>query len=289
MASSSTRREIDNDVSQSWSDWMGVHPDRRAPASPESGSAQRAPDFLPEEATALYREVFDALQVPRRLSGPRRMRRGPFEIASEVFPAQFFSGDFVTVLDSREATFLALGDIAGKGLTAAMWSTHILGLIRTYSSSLHEPGAILGAMNHDLYMLGSVPLTTVFLARLEWQKGELSYSNAGHCAPIVYRVNGNVEQLATGGPVLGAVHDADFQTEVIDFSVGTTLVSYSDGVIECRNQLDQEFGVERLVNEICNTAMLGANKALFSIVGAVQDFAGGTPRFDDLSLMVVGK
>src|ERR1044071_8543547 len=126
MASSSTRREIDNDVSQSWSDWMGVHPDRRTPAAPESGSAQRAADFLPEEATALYREVFDALQVPRRLSGPRRMRRGPFEIASEVFPAQFFSGDFVTVFDSREATFLALGDIAGKGLTAAMWSTHIL-------------------------------------------------------------------------------------------------------------------------------------------------------------------
>ena len=287
MGTSSTRREIQNETAWSWREWMGVSslPPAENTSSTESVSA---PAFQPEEASALYREVFDALQVPRRLSGPRRVRRGPFEIASEIFPAQFFSGDFVTVFDAGDATFLALGDIAGKGLTAAMWSTHILGLIRTYSASLNEPGAVLRAINRDLYLLGSVPLTTMFLARLDWRHAQLAYSNAGHCEPIVHCPNGKVEQLAIGGPVLGAVHDAEFESATVEFTPDAMLVSYSDGLLECRNEDDEEFGGDRLVNEIRHASMLGANKALFSIVGAVQDFAGGAPRRDDLSLMVVG-
>src|SRR5689334_3270966 len=87
-----------------------------------------------QEVTALYRELFEALQVQRRLSGPRRIRRGHFEITSEVFAIQHISGDFVTVFDLGDATFFGLGDIAGKGLTAAMWSTHVMSLVRTYST-----------------------------------------------------------------------------------------------------------------------------------------------------------
>lgn len=287
MGSSSTRRELENEMSWSWRDWMGINSLQTTVAPQATANEEKVPAFQPEEASALYREVFDALQVPRRLSGPRRVRRGPFEIASEVFPAQFFSGDFVSVFDSRDATFLALGDIAGKGLTAAMWSTHILGLIRTYAASLKSPETVLKAINRDLYVLGSVPFTTMFLARLDWREDRLVYSNAGHCAPIVHRPSGVVDQLSTGGPVLGAVPNAEFEAAGIDFPSGSTLLSYSDGLIECRNANDEEFGVDRLVNELRNAAILGASKALFSIVGAVQDFAGGTPRRDDLSLMVI--
>jgi len=231
--------------------------------------------------------VFDALQVPRRLSGPRRVRRGPYEIASEIFPAQFFSGDFVTVFDSGDATFLALGDISGKGLTAAMWSTHVLGLIRTYSASLGSPQSVLRAINRDLYALGSVPLTTMVLARLDWRQAELTYSNAGHFAPVLHHATGEVEQLSAGGPVLAAVHDAEFESARIAFSTGDMLAAYSDGLIECRGQNDEEFGMDRLVNQVRRAANLGASRALFSIVGAVQDFAAGMPRHDDLTLMVL--
>ena len=272
---------------ESWMDWMGIHaPDADASAG-SAAAAQPGPAFRPEEASALYREVFDALQVPRRLSGPRRVRRGEYEIASEIFPAQFFSGDLVSVFDAADATFFAVGDIAGKGLTAAMWSTHVLGLIRTYSPALRSPGEVLQAINRDLYALGSVPLTTIFLARLDWKRAELDYSNAGHCVPLLHRANGNVEELSIGGPVLSAVHDAQFETAQTKFSSGDTLVGYTDGLIECRNQNGEEFGVERLLETIRRSAKLRADKALFSVVGAVQDFGAGTPRSDDLSLTVV--
>jgi len=287
MASSRMRHDAENELSRSWQDWMGIN-------SPDISSLASAPAsipglaFQPEEADALYREVFEALQVPRRLSGPRRIRRGPFEIVSEIFPAQFFSGDFVSVFDSGDATFLALGDIAGKGLTAAMWSTHVLGLIRTYSASLASPQSVLQAINRDLYALGSVPLTTMVLARLDWRRGEISYSNAGHFAPLLHHANGDVEQLTTGGPVLAALHDAEFESARIAFAPGDVLASYTDGLIECRGQNGEEFGMERLLHQVRHAAALGASKALFSIVGAVQDFAGGVPRIDDLTLMIVG-
>jgi len=267
---------------------MGITGPRFAQDTADSGSVGAAPDFQPEEVNALYREIFDALQVPKRLSGARRVRRGPFEIASEIFPAQFFSGDFVSVFDSDDATFLALGDIAGKGLSAAMWSTHILGLIRTYSSSVPHPHLVLAAINRDLYALGSVPLTTMILARLDWRREEITYANAGHCAPILQRRNGNVELLSAGGPVLAALYDQDFESARVTFEPGDMLVSYSDGLVECEGEEREEFGLERLITQIRMAAHLGASKTLFSIVGAVQDFAGGAPQQDDLTLMVVG-
>ena len=288
MGSSSFRSELKDQMPGSWLDWMGVGSADAKPPGFAASSHEQGPAFHPEEASALYREVFEALQVPRRLSGPRRIRRGSFEIASEIFPAQFFSGDFVTVFDHGDATFLALGDIAGKGLTAAMWSTHILGLIRTYCASLGTPDAALQAINRDLYVLGSVPLTTMVIARLDWRKNRLTYSNAGHFAPLLHRAEGEVEQLSSGGPVLAAIFDATFDSAETSFVPNDTLVSYSDGLIECRNEEDEEFGLERLVRQVCETSKLGASKSLFSIVGAVQDFAAGRPRIDDLSLMVLG-
>ena len=288
MASSRVPYDAENELSRSWPDWMGIDSPEISGSAPAPAKIEPALAFQPEEAGALYREVFEALQVPRRLSGPRRVRRGPFEIASEIFPAQFFSGDFVSVFDSGDATFLALGDIAGKGLTAAMWSTHVLGLIRTYSASLRSPQSVLQAINRDLYALGSVPLTTMVLAHLDWRRGELIYSNAGHFAPLFHRANGDVEQLLTGGPVLAAIHDAEFESARIAFAPGDVLVGYSDGLIECRGQNGEEFGMERLLGQVRRAANLGASTALFSIVGAVQDFAAGVPRNDDLTLMVVG-
>ncbi|HEX7959448.1 MAG TPA: PP2C family protein-serine/threonine phosphatase, partial [Terriglobales bacterium] len=188
MSCNTLIRSLGGNASSLWLDSVDASP-LHIPAPP---AAEMPNAVLPaEELAALYRELFEALQVQRRLSGPRRIRRGDFEITSEVFAMQHISGDFVTVFDAGGSTFFALGDIAGKGLTAAMWSTHLMSMVRTYSTSLREPGAVLEAMNRDLCALGTAaPIVTMVLARLDWQQGELLYSNAGHCLPLVNRVNG---------------------------------------------------------------------------------------------------
>jgi serine phosphatase RsbU (regulator of sigma subunit) len=246
------------------------------------------PVFPAEEVAALYRELFEALQVQRRLSGPRRMRRGQFEITSEVFPIQYFSGDFVTVFDAGDTTFFGLGDIAGKGLTAAMWSPHVMSLVRTYSASLGEPGSVLQAINRDLCALGTgAPIVTMVLARLDWRRGELLYSNAGHCLPFVKRANGDIERLSIGGPALAAIPNGSFETARMDFSPLDVLAVYSDGLIECRSPNGEEFGEERLLDHLRHSAKLCTDETLFSMIGVVQDFAAGLERTDDLTLMIV--
>jgi len=95
-----------------------------------------------------------------------------------------------------------------------------------------------------------------------------------------------VEWLRSGGPVLGAVPDAPFLNARTTLNPGDTLLSYSDGILECRNARGEEFGVERLVEATRSTGG-SADAMLFSVLGAAQDFAAGEPRQDDLSLMVV--
>src|SRR5215467_8234648 len=282
MSSSTLRPEVVENHGWIGAEFLDV------PASPAQSTSEQLLPVSPDEVSALYREVFEALQVPRRLSGPRRVRRGAFEIASEIFPVGYFSGDFVSTFDSGDATFFALGDIAGKGLTAAMWFTHVMGLVRTYSASLPSPEAVLAAVNRDLCALGSgVPLTTMVLARLDWQRGELMYSNGGHFVPFIHRANGQIEQLSVGGPILGALSQARFEGATLEFSPTDILVGYSDGLIECRNANDEEFGMDRLLDAVRRSANLCGGEALFSIVGAAQDFAAGTPRSDDMTLMIV--
>lgn len=241
-----------------------------------------------DEVLALYSEVFEAQQVQRRLSGARRLHRGQLEIVAEIFPVQHFSGDFVCTFDQGDSTFIALGDVAGKGLTAAMWSTHVMSLVRSRSASLSEPSAIVSAINRDLCTVGSgVPITTMFFAKLDWQRSELTYSNAGHFPPFITRDRGEVQRLSVGGPALGVIASSEFNQARVPLSPSEMFIGYSDGLIECRNCDDEEFGIERLLSHANQTNTLSASKALFSIIAAAQDFAHGVERTDDLTLLVI--
>jgi serine phosphatase RsbU (regulator of sigma subunit) len=254
------------------------------------GSTATTPVVDLAEVNALYREVFEAQQVQRRLSGPRRLQRGQFEIAAEIFPVQHFSGDFVCIFDQGDSTIVALGDVAGKGLTAAMWSTHVMSLVRTSLATLRDPHLVVSAINRDLCALGSgAPITTMVLAILDWQRNELTYCNAGHFPPFIRRQNGTVQRISTGGPALGAIPIAEFEDRRIPFSPSDMFVGYSDGLIECRNRNDEEFGIERLLAQARHAHHQPASSALFSMIAAAQDFAHGTPRTDDLTLLIVSR
>jgi serine phosphatase RsbU (regulator of sigma subunit) len=239
------------------------------------------------EFADVYRELYEAAQMQRKLSGPRLLRRGNFEIAAEIFPVRHLSGDFFNVSDLGNTTMLAIGDIAGKGLLAGMWFTHLLGLTRLYGESIADPAAALAVINRQVCSFLGLPLTSMFLARLDTAAHQLLYCNAGHPAPMLLRESGTLEFLSEGGPVLGAVPKAEFASACVSFEAGDTLVGYSDGLLECRNQDDEEFGVDGVVKELLKAAQASSSQMLFSIIGAAQDFAGTQAREDDCTLMVV--
>ena len=264
--------------------------------APEAARAEQQPAsnlefnlaMLERERRDFHQELLEAAHVQRRLSGPRQLARGTFEIAGEVFPARYLAGDFVSVMDVGERTWIFLGDIAGKGVAAAMWFTHLVSLIRCNAAANDDTAAIMRAVNRELCALRPTPpITSMVLMRLDWHADRLEYCNAGHPPALLLRRDARLERLETGGPVLGVIADAGFESARVSLRAGDVLLGCSDGVVECRNAADEEFGDERFIAEARQHAGEPAHAMLFSILGGLQDFAVGMPRQDDISLLVI--
>jgi sigma-B regulation protein RsbU (phosphoserine phosphatase) len=243
---------------------------------------------LQKDYTDLHAALFEATQVYRRMCAPRFVRHNGFEIASETFAARYLPGDFFTVDDSDSGVILGLGDISGKGLAAGMWITLMLGLIANHRAKTVEPQAIISGVNSDLCRISlGAPLASLLLARLDTVTGALCYCSAGHPPVMLLRADGQIEWLSDGGPLLGVVPEASFVSGSVELRIGDTLLAFSDGILEARNYADEEFGYDHLEAQLRRLPKGSADAVLFSLLGAVQDFAGSCPQADDMSLVVV--
>ena len=268
--------------------------DLRAPAPRHHASAYQQEVLeaklaaLQKDYADLHTEIFEAAQVHRRLCAPRLVRYESFEIASEIFAVRHLPGDFVTVTSQSEKVILGLGDIRGKGLAAGMWTTHLVGLVSRYAATTSQPESIVSGVNRDVCRLASaMALGSLFLARLDPISGELEYCSAGHPPALVLRANGKLESLSKGGLLLGVAGTATYVRGSIRLNAGDALFVYSDGILESTNEQDEEFGRARLEAELRRAPKSSADSMLFSVLGAVQDFAAVRPPADDMSLVIV--
>lgn len=256
--------------------------------SPSELPLQEDVYLLLRERADLHAQVFDAAQIQRKLSAPRMLRSGDLQFASEVFAARFLSGDFTTLSQNGPWVLTVLGDIAGKGIAAGMWFTHLAGLLQSYGRLDSSPSKMAAEINRQLcYLRPVAPVVTAFFALTNCELGKLTYCNAGHFLPILLHADGRTRLLDTGGPLLGAIEGAEYQIGELVLEPGDTLVVYSDGVLECRSPADEEFGVDRLIAALRQVKQQSAHDTLMMLLAAVQDFANGHPLCDDLSVTVI--
>ena len=245
-------------------------------------------DAVRREQAILQQAVYEAAQIQRKLCAPRELIWGEFEIAGEIFPVRHLSGDFFKVMPLDSVLGLVLGDIAGKGLSAGIWQAHMMSSIQRCARTFSDPADAVAEVNRELCQdHDEPPLTALFFGRLDPQRNELIYCNAGLPAPLLLRHNQSVERLEKGGPMLGALQQAAFDSGAIRLDPGDMLLAYSDGVTECRNSQEEEFDMPRLVAAAKSVSRATANQALFSILATVLDFADACSPGDDLSLLVV--
>jgi phosphoserine phosphatase RsbU/P len=246
---------------------------------------------LRREQSKLHRGIFEAAQIQRRLCAPRQFSSGEFEVAGEIFPVRHLSGDFFKVMDLGAALGIAVGDIAGKGLSAGIWLPHLVSLIYRCARSYSDPADVIAEINRQLCSgFGEPPLAAVFFARIDLQSGKTVYCNAGLPAPLILGGNNRVVRLEKGGPMLGAMSEAIFRTGIVNLESGDMLIACSDGVTECQNSREEEFDLTRVAAAARAAGASGtgsASETLFSTLGAVLDFADGSSLGDDLTLLVV--
>jgi serine phosphatase RsbU (regulator of sigma subunit) len=240
------------------------------------------------EQAKLQQAIYEAAQIQRKLCAPREFVWGDFEIAGEIFPVRHLSGDFFKVMELDSALGLTVGDIAGKGLSAGIWQAHLMGLIQRCARRHSDPAAAVAEVNGELCQdQHERPMTALFFARLDPQRNDLVYCNAGLPAPLLLRHNKTVERLEKGGPMLGALQEASYNSGSVRLNPGDMLLAYSDGVTECRNSDDEEFELGRLSAAANAVGGASANQVLFSTLGAVLDFADACSPEDDLTILVV--
>jgi len=246
---------------------------------------------LQQHYAELRTEIFEAAQVHRKLCAPRYVRLGNFEVASEIFAVRHLPGDFFTVEEKSDGVVMALGDICGKGLAAGMWTTHLVGLVGARVAVTAKTEAIVSGVNRDICLLKSTtqlaPLASLFLAKLDPHTGTVKYCSAGHPPALLLRANGELELLSEGGMLLGVIAGTPYVSGTFQLEAGDVLMIYSDGITEATNCAADEFGEARLIAQLRKAQGGPADAVLFSVLGAVQDFAAASPVVDDMSVAIL--
>jgi serine phosphatase RsbU (regulator of sigma subunit) len=223
-----------------------------------------------------------ANRVHEALCAPRTQSIGAFEVASSILPAHHVSGDFVVTFKQQDSWFVALGDLLGKGLSAAMWLTHALDLLRRACETDAHLGEIMGHLNREMHRSRvGVPLTALFLARFKEADTHLEYACGGCPGAFLLRAGRMVSVLDRGGPLLGALHNAKYESATIEFAPQDTLLAVSDGVIEIHHGVDFELRPDKVVHHLQLSHGNSATEIVESLTFGVQ----GQSLIDDISVL----
>ena len=165
---------------------------------------------------------------------------------------------------------------------------YLVGLVGTHTAASAEPQAIVSRREpRPLPDVAGGAAGQLVPGKARSGHRQLDYCSAGHPPALLLRANGQLESLSEGGPLLGVVPAASFAGGRVELRTGDVLLVCSDGILESLNSADQEFGYERLEAQLRRARTDSADAVLFSVLGAVQDFAAARPLVDDMSLVVV--
>lgn len=255
---------------------------------------------LAEEAAhreRMNREMEIAREVQERLFPQSLPEVEGVELAGFCRTAQQVGGDYYDFIPLEGGRLgIAIGDISGKGISAALLVASIHAALRglTLTGTLDLAG-VMQRMNLIAYDSStSNRFATFFFAEYDPKTRRLDYVNAGHNAPVLLRAGSKgsagacrVERLDVGGPVMGVFPQVHYDQGRIDLQPGDLLIAFTDGLSEAMTAGYEEWGEERLIQTALDCAALPPQKLLACLVEAADRFTAGARQNDDLTLVVV--
>lgn len=237
----------------------------------------------------IHREMEIAWEVQERLF-PQRIPKVPgIDLAGYCRPAQSVGGDYYDFIELENGRLgLAIGDISGKGISAALLMASLRASLRgmtLYGSD--DLAALMGRVNHLIYE-GSAAnrYATFFFAVYDGASRELRYVNAGHNAPVLLRQK-EVIRLETGGPVIGLLSSVPYLQGSLLLAPGDVFLAYTDGISEAMTSTDEEWGEERMIAALASAREEDAAEIVAGIFRDADEFTGAAPQHDDMTVVVM--
>jgi phosphoserine phosphatase RsbU/P len=240
----------------------------------------------------LNREVEIAREVQERLFPQELPSVAGLDYCGACRPALGVGGDYYDFLGlPRNRLGIALGDVSGKGIAAALMMASLQASLRAEASrGADDLAAVIRKVNRLLYEASTANrYATFFYAQYDAASRRLTYVNAGHNPPLLFRAgkNGAVTRLEVGGMVVGLLKDFAYSQDVIPLNAGDVLVAYTDGITETMNMADEEWGEENLIKVIQECDSLSAGDMIARIMQAADRFAAGAKQHDDMTITVL--
>lgn len=240
------------------------------------------------QKTAFESELSIARDIQLSMVPTTFPERNDIDIYASMTPAKAVGGDLYDFFVRDNQLFFCIGDVSGKGVPAALLMMVTRSLFRAYSSHENMPDRIISRMNNDLSENNeNCMFVTLFLGVLDLPSGLLRYCNAGHEAPVLIHKTAHPLPVNPSLPV-GAIGDTTYQMQTVELEPQTTILFYTDGLNEAMNVEDNEFGDEKVFEEI-NRAIeeqqLSPKALIERMTHAVHDFVGDTEQSDDLTML----
>ncbi len=249
--------------------------------------------LLLRERVAVVR-IEEELNLARRIQKSFLPSRFPpmarFDVHAVNTPSRQVGGDFYDLVPTGDGTYyLAIADVSGKGVPAALLTSMLQASLRTQADATKSVSSILANINSLVVRSTTTEqFATFFLARLDEATLTMSFSNAGHNYPVLCRKNGDRLYLERGGMILGMFEGLRFEEETLDLFPGDRVVLYTDGITEAVNAKDDDFGEERLADLIRSLPPeLTAREMTGRILDALSEFLEGAEPQDDITVMVL--
>ncbi|MFZ0594336.1 MAG: GAF domain-containing SpoIIE family protein phosphatase [Bryobacteraceae bacterium] len=282
--------------------------------APYSGTDLRLLNSVAAQ-TSMALEVSRLTAAVARETGQRERQDRELEIAREVQqrlfpqcmpaiqglsmcgvcrPAQGVGGDYYDMIElGGERLGIAIGDVSGKGISAALLMASLRACLRTMTlvGSL-DLAALMQKMNQLVYEWSAANrYATFFFAIYDSPARKLQYVNAGHNPPFLMRrtAGGTIEHifLEAGGPVIGLLPNVPYEEQSLTLETGDVLFAYTDGISEAMTESDEEWGEERMRLAAETAASLSAEDILGAVFAAADQFTGSAPQYDDMTVLVL--
>lgn len=251
--------------------------------------------IVAKQQERIVAELEIARAVQAQLYPTRVPESKTFHIEAKYNPALSVSGDYYDYQPAGNSRIaVAIGDVAGKGISAALLMAALASTIRTQLRFCLEAedqaistSKLVGQLNKHLYA-NTTPekYATFFLGVYDENTEELSYTNAGHLQPLLIR-KGIVEKLEINGMVVGLFPAAAYTASVLKMLPGDLIIFYTDGVTEPEDAYDEMFGEERLADLVTRNAHLPSGEILQKVSDAVDQWTHDPAHRDDLTLLIV--